>query len=135
MSDTVSVQEAASSLNVSERTIWRWLRSGRLSAERSGGRCLVRMPAGQLGHATAESPVAYELPGATWPHDAQSGPWPYTAENLERRRAIREARRRRAADHMDLLGRETRPDPDALSAVDYIRELRGPIGPDTDIEP
>jgi len=36
---------------------------------------------------------------------------------------------------MDLLGRDTRPDPDALSAVDYIRELRGPIGPDTDVEP
>ena len=132
MSDMLAVPEAAASLGVSERTIWRWLQSGRLSAQRSGGRVLVQMPAAQPGHAIREARAAYSSPNLAWLDELQPGPWPYTAENLEKRKAIRQARRRRAAEHMDLLARESRPDPDGLTGVDYIRELRGPIGPDID---
>jgi len=74
------------------------------------------------------------LPETPWLDELQPGPWPYTAENLQKRRAIRLAKRRRAAEHMDVLGRETRPDPNGLTGVDYIRELRGPIGPEVDDE-
>ena len=135
MSDMLSVSEAASSMGVSERTIWRWLRSGRLSAERSGGRVLIRMPPGQprqTGHSLGESRAIYGAPDIARFGEPGPGPWPYTPENLEKRRVILLAKRRRAAERMAVLGRETRPDPDGLTGVDYIREFRGPIGPEID---
>ena len=134
MSGLLSVPEAALALGVSERTIWRWLGSGRLSAERVGGRVLIHAPAPPWEHAVAGTIAPYRASGIAWRSDPEPGPWPYTAANLEKRKAILVAQRRRAADLMDRLGRETRPDPDGLTGVDYIRELRGPIGDDVEDE-
>jgi len=135
MSDTLSVSQAASYFGVTERTIWRWLQSGRLSAERSGGRNLIKVPpdvASQPGHAISETRTRYGPLDLSWLDELQPGPWPYTAENLAKRKAILLAKRRRAAERIAVRGRNTRPDPEGLTGVDYIRELRGPIGPDVE---
>lgn len=132
MSEPLSVPEAAAALGVSERTIWRWLESGRLSADRSGGRVHVSLPSDERARAIAEAKVAYGTSLDAMPVAITAGAWPYTAENVEKRKAIVAARRRHAVETMDRLSRETRPDPDGLTGVDYIRELRGPIGDDVD---
>jgi len=54
------------------------------------------------------------------------GPWPYTAEARQRQRAALLARRRAAVEAMRVIARESRPDPDGLTVVDYLRELRDP---------
>ena len=134
MSDTMSVPEAAAVLRVSERTIWRWLGSGRLASERVGGRVLITPPAEQQGHAISEAKAAHGAAAAASPQEPEPGPWPFTVENLARQKAMLAIRRRRAADEMDRLAHEIRPDPDGLTGVDYIRELRGPIGDEIDAE-
>ena len=134
MSEQMSVPEAAVALGVSERTIWRWLKSGRLSGERPGDRVLVSMPSDQPGHKLAEAWTPYAVAGTARSGRLEVGPWPYTAENVEKRKAILAAQRRRAADDIERLGSESRPDPDGLTGVDYVRELRGPIGADVDTD-
>lgn len=54
------------------------------------------------------------------------GPWPYTAENRRRQGEALLARRRAAVEQMRVFARDTRPDPDGLTVVDYLRELRDP---------
>lgn len=120
MSETMSVTvaEAARRLGVTERTIWRRLRSGAMRAHREDRRVLVELPA----HAVAEAGLAYRA--TTTQSDWDPGPWPYTPEIVERHRRAVLARRRAAAAEMDRLAALSGPDPDGLSAVDYLRADR-----------
>lgn len=137
MAETVSVtvREAAGRLGVSERTVWRRIRSGELPAERSGRRVLVTLgagypEAGRAGSGIAEAVAPYgsrRRPGA-----APEGPWPYTRENLERRRRALGLRRQAAVAELERLATESRPDPGGLTAVDYLRDLRDPGWPGDD---
>lgn len=54
------------------------------------------------------------------------GPWPYTIEIRKRRRDALLARRRAALEQMRVFARDTQPDPDGRTVVDYLRELRDP---------
>jgi excisionase family DNA binding protein len=132
MSEPMSVAEAAAEFGVSERTIWRWLQSGRLTAERHGERVQINPAPDPSGHAVAEARVAYGPSSNVWPEELQPGPWPYTPENIQKRKAILASKRRHAAERIAARALESKPDPDGLTGVDYIRELRGPIGPDID---
>ncbi len=137
MAETISitVREAAGSLGVSERTVWRRIRSGELPAERSGRRVLVtlgaRYPeAGRAGSGIAEAAAAYR----SWAQlgVATEGPWPYTGENLERQRRSLRLRRQAAVAELERLATESRPDPGGLTAVDYLRDIRDPEWPGDD---
>jgi excisionase family DNA binding protein len=117
----MSVAEAARSLGVSERTIWRRLASGTLPADRRVGRVLVQveLPAGSR---IGEGPVSYQPSAPSeW---AEPGPWPYTPEVLNRHRAALLRRRKAAATAMDRIAARTRPDPDGLTGADYVRRDR-----------
>jgi hypothetical protein len=127
----LSVPEAAARLGRSERTIWRQIRSGELQTKREGRRVLVLIPdrpwgseaAG--GHRTSESaatydPSRYREAGQDW----QVGPFPYTAAVVQRHRRAKLARRRAAIEEMKRIAARTKPDPDGLTGVDYIRADR-----------
>jgi excisionase family DNA binding protein len=122
----LTVPEAAAHLGRSERTIWRQIRSGELASERVGRRVWVVVPepaASDLGnvagHRTGEAVAAYRTSD-----DWTVGDFPYTAEVVERHRRAKLERRRRAFAEMDRLARLSRPDPDGLTGVDYIRAYR-----------
>jgi hypothetical protein len=122
----ISIPEAAVRLGRSERTIWRQIRSGELPTQRRGRRVfiLVSAPdASEMGrrtdHRVADAVTPYR---AT--EDWAVGAFPYTAEVVERHRRAKLARRRAAFAEMDRLAASTRPDPDGLTGVDYIRAER-----------
>jgi hypothetical protein len=122
----LSVPDAAIRLGRSERTIWRQIKSGELASERRGRRVFVVVPAPEwlgpehpTGHRVGEAVASYRATD-DWMVDA----FPYTAEVVERHRRAKLARRKWAFAEMDRLARLTRPDPDGLSAVDYIRADR-----------
>lgn len=132
---SVTVKEAAGRLGVSERTIWRRIRSGELPAERSGRRVLVTLgarhpEAGRAGPGIAEAAAPY----GTWGRlgAATESPWPYTSENLEKRRRALNLRRQAAVAELERLATESRPDADGLTAVDYLRDIRDPQWPGDD---
>jgi len=117
----LSVPQAAARLGRSERTIWRQIRAGELRTRRDGRRVLVLIDA-DGGWPDRASPrrvreaVAPYAMGREW----QVGPWPYTAEIVERHRRAKLARRRLAIETMKELSRRTRPDPDGLTFQDYL---------------
>jgi excisionase family DNA binding protein len=122
----LSVPEAAARLGRSERTIWRQIKSGELAAARRGRRVFVLVsPRDPLA---ADRPAAHRVGEAAAPYRATDGwtvgAFPYTAEVVERHRRAKLARRRAAFAEMDRLARLTRPDPDGLTAADYIRAER-----------
>ena len=127
----LSVPEAAARLGRSERTIWRQIRSGELQTKREGRRVLVLIPdrpwgseaAG--GHRTSESAATYDRSryreaGQDW----QVGPFPYTAAVVQRHRRAKLARRRAAVEEIKRLASLSTPDPDGLTAADYVRADR-----------
>ncbi|MEX1173454.1 MAG: helix-turn-helix domain-containing protein [Chloroflexota bacterium] len=127
----LSVPEAAAYLGRSERTVWRQIRAGDLRIQREGRRVYVVLdadtaPATAPTHArVSEAAAAYGasptfIPDGEW----QVGPWPYTPELVERHRRARLARRRAAIHAMGTLVGTAKPDPDGLTAVDYIRTYR-----------
>src|SRR3990170_8244505 len=127
MTDILTIPEAAVLLGVSERTIWRRIRSGELPTERIGRRIYVRRPADAFARRVSEGAPRYgTAPAEDDSPDALDGPWPYTRENLESQRRAILARRQAAVAEMDRLAAETRPDPDGLTAVDYLRDIRDP---------
>ncbi|OGN88311.1 MAG: hypothetical protein A2X23_09560 [Chloroflexi bacterium GWC2_73_18] len=127
MTDILTIPEAAVLLGVSERTIWRRIRSGELPTERIGRRIYVRRPADAFARRVAEAAPRYgTAPAEDDSPDALDGPWPYTRENLESQRRAILARRQAAVAETDRLAAETRPDPDGLTAVDYLRDIRDP---------
>ena len=127
-----SVPEAAARLGRSERTIWRQIRSGELQTKREGRRVLVLVPdasgpgfGAAAGHRTSETAATYEPnryreAGQDW----RVGPFPYTAAVVERHRRAKLARRRAAIEEMKRIAARTRPDPDGLTGVDYVRADR-----------
>lgn len=129
---SVSVPEAALRLGRSERTIWRQIRSGQLQTNREGRRVLVLIPdapwpgsGSARGRRTSETAPTYEAEGnrkAGW--DWQVGPFPYTAAVVERHRRARLARRRAAIEEIKRLAALSKPDPDGLTAADYVRADR-----------
>ncbi len=128
----LTVPEAARRLAVSERTIWRRIRSGELPAERSGRRVLVTLEAryaeaGRAGSGIAEAAALYGSSAQLGV--AMEGPWPYTSENLEKRRRALSLRRQAAVAELGRLATESRPDPGGLTAVDYLRDIRDPEWP------
>jgi len=127
-----SVPETAARLGRSERTIWRQIRSGELKTRRDGRRVMVLIPdvawpgpgpAG--GHRSAETVAPYEAsPPRDDGRDWQVGPFPYTAAVVERQRRARLARRRAAVEEIKRLASLSTPDPDGLTAADYVRADR-----------
>ncbi len=122
----LSVVEAAARLGRSERTVWRQIRSGELQVQRRGRRVFVLVsvpeapePGRTTGHRVGEAVAPY-----TSTDDWTVGAFPYTAEVVERHRRAKLARRRAAFAEMDRIARLTRPDPDGLTGVDYIRADR-----------
>ena len=71
------------------------------------------------GHGIGEAAAPYRTT-ADW----TVGAFPYTAEVVERHRRAKLARRRAAFEEMDRIARLTRPDPNGLSAADYVRADR-----------
>ncbi|MBA3875356.1 MAG: hypothetical protein C0498_00225 [Anaerolinea sp.] len=128
----LSVPEAAARLGRSERTIWRQIRSGELQTKRRARRVLVLVPdaswpgfGGTGGNRTSETAATYEPSryreaGQDW----QIGPFPYTAAVVERHRRAQLARRRAAIEEIKRLAALSKPDPDGLTAADYIRADR-----------
>lgn len=133
MSVSLSVPEAAAALNISQRTVWRQIKDGRLRTVRDGRtvRVLLEPRAGRA-HAIGEAGVAYgTVPAA----DPMVGPWPFTVENVARHRERLRLRRLAALANLQALARTTRPDPDGWTVVDYLREWRDPDAePDADGE-
>ena len=124
----VSIPDAAVRLGRSERTVWRQIRSGELKMRREGRRVFVLLDEDALyaaqsvrvaGHRIGEAAMAYSS-GADW----EIGTFPYTSANLERHRQAKLARRRAAIEEIKRLAALSKPDPDGLTAVDYIRAER-----------
>ena len=121
-----SVRDAAARLGRSERTIWRQIKSGELPVERRGRRVFVLVPAAEardseraVGHRAGEAVVSYRATD-----DWAVGAFPYTAEVVERHRRARLARRRAAIEEIKRLASLSTPDPDGLTAADYVRADR-----------
>jgi hypothetical protein len=134
MTETLAlgVPEAAARLGRSERTIWRQIRSGELETRRAGRRVLVVIPDAPWpdlesagGHRTSETVARYE-PGRdpAAGRDWQVGPFPFTPVVVERHRRAKLARRRAAIEEIKRLGALSKPDPDGLTAADYVRADR-----------
>jgi len=122
----MSVPDAALRLGRSERTIWRQIRSGEVASERVGRRVWVVVPEPGpadprhvAGHRIGEAVAVYGTP-----NDWTVGAFPYTAAVVERHRRAKLARRRAAIEEMKQIAARTRPDPDGLTGVDYIRADR-----------
>src|SRR3990172_12785807 len=121
-----SVRDAAARLGRSERTIWRQIKSGELPVERRGRRVFVLVPAAEardseraVGHRAGEAVVSYRATD-----DWAVGAFPYTAEVVERHRRARLARRRAAIEEIKRFASLSTPDPDGLTAADYVRADR-----------
>ena len=140
----MSVPEAARSLGVTERTVWRRIRAGQLETEREGRRLYVRVPGGYPlverlrdglgGRARAAEATAPYAPSPFIPVSAselQPGAWPYTPERvarqreyaLDRQRRFRE-RQREWFEEMDRLRGELKPWPPGYDFQRFIRELK-----------
>lgn len=129
---TLSVPDVAARLDRSERTIWRQIRSGELKIRRVGRRVMVLVPdapstsfAPAGGHRASETaaphgPSRYREAGQDW----QIGPFPYTEAVVARHRRARLARRRAAIQEIKRLASLSKPDPDGLTAADYVRADR-----------
>jgi hypothetical protein len=128
MTETValSVPATAVRLGRSERTIWRQIRSGELKTRHEGRRVMVLVEGASWaplgtggGHRVGEAIAPYGTA-----RDWEVGAFPYTQAVVERHRQARLARRRAAFAEMDRIAKLTRPDPDGLTAVDYIHAER-----------
>lgn len=125
MSVTVSVKHAATILGVSERTVWRRIRDGRLGTVRADGRVLVVLEAGQRDRRVAERATGYG-PSVDVLDDPVLGVWPYDTRAHERHRARLREQREAVLVEVARLAREVKPDPDGLTSLDYLDEIRGP---------
>jgi len=120
--DALEVRDAARRLGVSERTIWRRIRAGRLPVERAGRRILVLVPA---RWAAREVPAAYGA-AVRGVAPAEGVPWPFDGEAARSSADRLRSRRLAALAQLDRIARGVAPDRDGLTVTDYIRELRDP---------
>ena len=123
MSVSLSVPEAAAALGLSERTVWRQIRDGRLRSVREGRHVRVLVESAQWR--VREAPVAYgsDAPPAV---DQLVGPWPFTPEKVAAHRERLRAQRLAAIEELKRLASHTRPDPDGLTFLDYLRDEDDP---------
>ncbi|HET9347029.1 MAG TPA: helix-turn-helix domain-containing protein [Candidatus Limnocylindrales bacterium] len=124
----LTIPQTAARLGVSERTVWRRIDAGLLSIARRGRRVLVRIEStegteNRSGGHVAETAEQY---GASRASTLEPGPWPYTRENVERQRRRLLARRQAAFAELERLAGESSPDPDGLTVIDYLRDIRDP---------
>jgi excisionase family DNA binding protein len=124
MALSLSVEAAAALLGLSERTVWRKIRAGELPVIREGRRVLVQVERPPRGRRVAEVAAPYATEDAAV--DPLVGPWPYTAENVKRQRERLRERRIAALDAILQIAKETRPDPNGLTVVDHLRDIRDP---------
>lgn len=122
----MSVPEAAAHLGKSERTIWRQIRSGELVADRRDRRVFVLISPREAPD--SDRPGAHRTGEVVAPYRSTSdwtvGAFPYTAEVVERHRRAKLARRRAAIAEIKRLASLSTPDPDGLTAADYVRADR-----------
>ncbi len=117
MSVTVSVPEAAVLLGVSERTVWRRIKDGRLRSTRDGR--LVRVEVERPRRVT-DAPASYERDPVTG--DLRAGPWPFTPEKVAAQADRLRAQRMAALEEIRRLASEVKPDPEGLTFLDYLRD-------------
>jgi excisionase family DNA binding protein len=126
----LDVAQTAERLGVSERTIRRWLRDGRLVSYKVGGR--IRIPERAVRDAAApygtrEAIAPRDLSGdpATAAGDAVGAPLLAMLDDPVRRAAALRRRREIAAAKMDEIAARSRPPAGPHDTVDaYIREDR-----------
>lgn len=58
----MTILQAANALNVSERTVWRWIDSGQLKSRMKGNKRFVRVPTAQLQQAMSADKAEPESP-------------------------------------------------------------------------
>jgi excisionase family DNA binding protein len=124
-----TVPEAARLLRVSQPTIWRWIRSGRLAAVRVGRRA-VRIRREDLERALSPRPVALEEVGAgaggAGPANGLTPSRPIAPEEILERYAIHLGDP--DVDQLALVGelerRVRQQSPSPIPSVDLIREAR-----------
>jgi len=121
MSVTVSVPEAAVLLGVSERTVWRRIKDGRLPSRRDGRSVRVDL---DVARRIGEAPARYG-PDVT-AHQLTPGPWPFTAEKVAAQKARLRAQRMAALEEIRRVAATTRPDPDGLTFLDYLQDEDDP---------
>lgn len=125
MSVTMSVSHAATILGVSERTVWRRIRDGRLPVVRADGRVLVVLEAEQRGRRVAEIASGYGRSVEVLEEPVLRA-WPYDTEAHRRHRARLRHEREAVLADVARLARAVGPDPDGLTSLDYLDEIRGP---------
>ncbi len=127
MAVTLTVQEAAARLGLSERTVWRRIRSGQLAVDRSGHAVRVSVPPDASWHRIGEAPASYAPAfDPVTPQLAAPGPWPFTQVNLEREAERRRATRMAALVELGRIAAHTLPDPDGRTSLDDLRPVRDP---------
>ncbi len=109
----MTVADVARVCGVTERTVRRWLREGRLPALRVGGR--VRIP----GHAVRELAAPY----GAGPHEPADSWWE-SLRDPRRLAAVDERRIARAVSLMDLVRGMSVADGSRPDAADLVREGR-----------
>lgn len=119
MSVSMSVSEAAAALHVSERTIWRQIKDGRLRTIRDGRNVRVLLAGGDgRAHAVGEGVAVY---GTSPASDPVVAPWPFTAEKIAAQAQRLRAQRLAAVAELRRLALEVKPDPEGRSFMDFLR--------------
>lgn len=125
MSLTLPVPQAAAYLGVSQRTVWRRIREGRLGSVRDGRRVLVSVEPTEGKRRVGEAPAPYGL-DPSLAADPQVRAWPFTPEKVAAQRERLRQRRIAAFQRIEQLAAQTRPDPEGWSVVEYLSEWRDP---------
>ena len=113
----MSVSEAARALRVSERTVWRHIKDGRLPSHHEGRSVRVDV---NVVRRIGEAPARYGPDVAA--DELAPGPWPFTMEKVAAQAARLRARRMAALAEIRRLATEVRPDPEGLPFLDYLRD-------------
>jgi len=113
MSVTVSVPEAAVLLRVSERTVWRRIKDGRLPSHHEGRSVRVDV---DVARRIGEAPARYGPDVAA--DKLTPGPWPFSAEKVAAQAARLRAQRMATLEEIRRLATEVRPDPEGLTFLD-----------------
>lgn len=115
----MSVPEAAARLRISERTVWRQIKDGRLRTVRDGRNVRVLVDAHARPRGIGEAVVTY---GTSSIPDAVVAPWPFTAEKIAARAQQLRAQRLAAVAELRRLALEVKPDPEGRSYMDLLQE-------------
>jgi hypothetical protein len=103
---------------VSERTIWRQIKDGRLRTIRDGRNVRVLVDTQARTRAIGEAVAAY---GTSPASDPVVAPWPFTAEKIAAQAQRLRAQRLAAVAELRRLALEVKPDPEGRSFMDFLR--------------